>query len=438
MQKSLVDPRGSQTAEMVASFNAAHQNERMEIIKKAPRDLSRIIKTPQALIHIKHNISLLQYKYWLLLFSDMTEQMRMGGEPDESGFFYISMSELAERIGYTPKKSEIWNDMKTLKNQTLAFNFFAKDGLEIKYGAGFISEWGVSNSRLMYKFPSVLYSAARDMPEYKAIFNLLNWDIFNHFTGKYEAIIYKLCKDYVGVNNTPYMTIQQFRDYMGIKNTEYLDFKSLNRSCIKNPIDAINKSEVSDIIVTQEMRKEGRSVVGLYFKVEHKKQTSLFINLEEESVFRFAKVPITEKLQKEYLKIRPQQEHLELCLQRANEYGESLERAGKVAAYGAIYRKAITEGWHEQQAIKNAKTATRTAAKKAEAEQTDDQEEKNKHDHEEKAKAWAMFQGLTESEKKIIEEAFLKEANDFDTKLFQKRGREASPFKIFARSYVLK
>jgi hypothetical protein len=36
-----------------------------------------------------------------------------------------------------------------------------------------------------------------DLP--KAMFSLISWDIFNHFTGKHEAIIYKLCKDYIGV-----------------------------------------------------------------------------------------------------------------------------------------------------------------------------------------------------------------------------------------------
>lgn len=111
--------------------------------------------------------------------------------------------------------------------------------------------------------------------ESKKMFLLLNWDIFNSFTGKYEAIIYKLCKDYIGIGRTPYFTIEEYREYIGLKKDEYLQFKRLNEWTLKKPLQAINESDVSDMEIKVELNKVGRSVVGLYFTAQYKKQPNL-------------------------------------------------------------------------------------------------------------------------------------------------------------------
>lgn len=215
--------------------------------------------------------------------------------------------------------------MLALKNETLAFNVLGKDGETEKYGAGFISEWRVSNSYIRFKFPSFLEDVMRGLDAPKAIFSLISWNIFNHFTGKYEAIIYKLCKDYIGIARTPNMTLEQFREYMGIKSEEYPEFKKLNVRVISEPVKRINESEVSDIVVFPEFFRKGRKITGLYFRIEHKKQTSMsFPNMEEDGAFRFVKIPISPMSQEKYLAIRPQSE-IELCIARANEYGEQQE-----------------------------------------------------------------------------------------------------------------
>ena len=103
----------------------------------------------------------------------------------------------------------------------MAINFLEKDGVKAKYGAGFISEWTISTNRIGYKFPLFLELVMTDDEEAKKIFQLLNLDIFNSFSGKYEAIIYKLCKDYIGIERTPYMTIAKYREYVGLDQNDY-------------------------------------------------------------------------------------------------------------------------------------------------------------------------------------------------------------------------
>lgn len=332
-----------------------------------PKKALPAIKTPQSLIHIKHRISLLQYKYWILLLRELREQFDAGTAPDENGFRFVPMARIAADIGYMPNKSEVFRDLLALKNETIAFNVLEKDGGEAQYGAGFISEWKVTSQRLSFKFPSILENVMRGLEQPKAIFQLLNWEIFNHFSGKYEAIIYKLCKDYVGVNQTPYMTVQDFRDYMGLKPTEYPEFMKLNEWVIKKPCDRVNESDISDIAVTPEYERKGRKVLGLRFLIQRKKQITIaFPELEPKPAFRFAKVQIDLKTQAQYLELRAPEE-IELCIERANEYAQGQDRAGKVTNLGAVYRKAIEEGWHVQHAENKAKREALSARKKNEA-----------------------------------------------------------------------
>lgn len=175
----------------------------------------------------------------------------------------MPMKKMADFIGYMPKKSKIWNDLKAIKNETLTFNVLNKDKEQEKYGAGFISEWRVSNSFIRFKFPSMLEDIMRKLeePESKAMFSWLCTEILDHFSGKYAAVIYKLCKDYAGVGRTPRMALKEFREYMGIKEFEYPEFKKLNARVIAEPVKRINDSEVSDIRVIPEFDRPDRRVV---------------------------------------------------------------------------------------------------------------------------------------------------------------------------------
>lgn len=405
--------------------------------KAAPDTVDAVaLKTPQEITHIKHKISLQQYKYWVLLLQELKAQFDTGTPPDEDGFYSMRMADLAGLIGYVPKKSEIWNDLNALKNETIAFNALGKDGQSEKYGAGFISEWKVSNSFIRFKFPSFLEKVMRGLEAPKAMFTLLNWEIFNHFTGKYEAIIYKLCKDYVGVGRTPEMELGKFREYIGVKTTEYPKFEDLNKWCIKRAVEAINKSEIADISVSPEFSRAGRKVTGLYFTVKHKKQTVMqFADLDTESSFRFAKEPIQPALQAKYMAMRSPSELL-LCIERANEYGAKKEKeTGKPVNYGGIYRMAITEGWHDAQAAKLEKAAAIEAGKadkiRKETEQRKEEEERKKKDSQKKAETWDMFQSLTETEKEALGQEFETGALVHEISLYKKKGFDSLPFRMF-------
>lgn len=327
-----------------------------------PKDDHRpVFKTPQELVHIKHRISLLQYKYWVLMLRSYREAYENKGESlSDDDYCYMPMKELAKHLGYSPRTSEIEEDLEAIRKEPIIFNVLEKDGNKGKSGRGFISEWYVSSNKVGVVFPPLIREAIENLDSKQSIFHLLNWSIFNSFTGKYEAILYKLCKDYVGVGKTPYMPIETFRDYMGVREGEYSDFKRLNQWVISGPTKKINGSEVSDITIEIEYKREARKVIGLWFHVQAKKQTAL--DFGDNPAFRLAKVTIPLIAQRKYLETKGH-ELIELGIQRANEYGEEQEKQGKEVNYGALYRKAIEEDWGLEYASKLKREAEKLQAK---------------------------------------------------------------------------
>lgn len=395
--------------------------------------LARAIEmaTPQSLIHIKHNISLQQYKYFLILFDWMSSEMEKGIPPSETSFYEIPMSELADRIGYTPNKKELWNDFVKLKNETVAVNYLMKDGGAITYGAGYISEWGISNSYIKFKFPTFFVQVAQKFKEQRRLFLQLHWEIFNSFTGKYEAILYKLCKDYEksGGKRTPEFSVEGFREYIGLKEKEYSQFEELSKFCIKNPVKKINELALSDITVVAQYNTKGRKVIGIYFEVESKHQQSLPIgNDYPDNPFMFARVPIPMAVQTQYLKNHTI-EQAKLCIQAANEWIDAKIKSGDTVVHGRAYRSALEGNWQPNKPdIEN--QIKQLESKKEEQLKSLTEKEKEKETKEAASRQWvestlAKFDALPEERRAELRKTYGAGLADITRKSFEKQAERA-------------
>ena len=395
------------------------------------------IKAPQAIVHIKHSISLRQYKLWVILLRKFRDCYESDEVRDEKGFFRISKEEIHEYLGYEPVKEELRLDFEVLRKEPIIINYLEKDGTPVMHGMGFISEWKISSKTVRFRIPSFLEDVMKGLDEQKAIFQLLNWEIFNQFSGKYEAIIYKLCRDYIGVKRTPYMTIQEFREYVGIKQKEYSEFMRLNQFIISGPCKKINDSAISDIEVSPEFKREGRKVQGLYFKVESKNQITIpFSDYEPNPAFQFSKITIEPIKQTEYLKIRSPEE-ISICIERVNEYAEEQEKIGKSVNYGAMYRTAIIEGWHigyleqkkKKAVLKNRVEQAKELQKSVEQHQQEEENKEKQKDQEireEIQRVLSIFEMLSEKEKEDFRKAYLETLPEALRQAFEQRG-EKSP-----------
>lgn len=373
------------------------------------------LKTPQSLIHLDHTMTLVQYKYWVLFLHDVKRQILQGVEPDEKGYYYISMKEVNALMGLsaTQKKSIIFDDLKALKNITVSYNVLEKDGTKAKIGHGLIYDWYVSNNRIGYILPKTFVDTMLQMDtDKKSIFHLLNWQIFNSFSGKYEAIIYKLCKDYMGVGITHKFTIDEFRKYLGLGENEYTEFKILNHWTIQKPIKIINESEISDITISVKFEKQGRKVVGVQFLVEPKQKALPFNENNPHIAFAGAKIPLSTEQQQAYLE-KYSNEQIEAIIERANEYAQKLADDGKKVNFGAIYNKAFGEGWgletleakKRAEAKKEAKRLETEAKKEAERKVKAEAKAKERAEKERTDKAIKIFESLpADEQEKILDE----------------------------------
>jgi hypothetical protein len=408
-----------------------------------------VLKTPQSIVHIKHTVSLRQYKYWVLLLRFYREFFEAGEEPDKDGFYSVPIAKMSDYMGYEPMKAELKADFEALRKEPIIINFLDKDGKKATQGMGFISEWKITSKTIAFKIPSFLEEVMRGENEAIKIFQLLNWSIFNSFNGKYEAIIYKLCKDYIGVGRTPYMTIAEYRDYIGLKENEYTETRDFTKRCISTPIISINKNEISDIEVSVEYKRTGRKVDGLYFKAKERKQTSLpFPEFEPHKAFAFAKVAISIQDQHKYLEAMPPEE-IEATIQRANEYADNIKAKGQKVQMGGIYHKAFLEHWGIQQLAQHQaeQTATKQAIDTKKQQVQQEQAKKTKAEQaaqDKKArfqKAFNDFLLLPEKQQEELKQLFFEKTDSVvktQIKDAQRKGIDiftsplvSSPFKVF-------
>lgn len=359
--------------------------------KKQNEVATTIVKTDQSLVHIRHSITIRQYKFWHLILKSFGEQVRLGVQPDSNGFYYHSIPQISEFLGYDIVRAELKKDFEALRIEPIVVNYLEKDGLPAEHFMGFVSEYKILSKRIGFRLPSIIENIIRNEEQNQQMFLLLNWNIFNSFSGKYEAILYKLCRDYVGIGRTPKFTLDKYREYMGIADTEYKEFKELNRWVIKKPITELNKSDICDIKIEVAFEKSGRNVVGLQFMVTPVNGNNIIPLPDSLSYMAFngALVSIPDADQRKYLN-KFAHEEIEASIRRANSYIEDLKAQGKEIKYGSIYHKAIMENWGlaqiEQELIKqNEETAAIEMARKEKDHQRKIEQEKMMlHDLDEK------------------------------------------------------
>lgn len=411
------------------------------------QDKKPLTRTPQELVHIKHSISARQYKYWFLLLKTYKELLESGAEKDEKGFYSVPIAEISNLVGYELVKKELKADLEALRQQPIIINYLEKDNKPVTHGMGFISEWKVTSTKISFRLPSFIEDVLKGDLEAQKMFLLMSWDIFNSFGGKYEAIIYKLCKDYIGVGRTPYFTVEEYRDYIGLKENEYKQFFELNRWAISKPIKNINDNEMSDILVKVVLKKKGVKVIGLHFEMEYKATTPVLeiAPLEPNPAFEKSLITMPPNKQLEYLG-QFSEDQIRAIIDRANDYIDKLKADGKKTSVGAIYNKAFSESWGldnweaEQKAKAEEEERKRQEKSKREEElkAKREEEEKKRKEKEDFAKCLNIFENLPKEEQERIFDDIQNQTPSFMQKYFKdKRQQGENPCKFPPYSFAL-
>ncbi|WP_218563981.1 RepB family plasmid replication initiator protein [Moraxella caprae] len=185
---------------------------------------------------------------------------------------------------------------------------------------------------------------------------------------KYALRLYELAISKKGLGKKFTITLLELRKKLGVLPDEFERMDNFKRKVLDKSVNEINKH--TDIVLSYEQEKEGRSIVGFIFSFEFKDGAEI-INAEfdeaksgepilaipynaDDECFADCVVKLLKKEKKAY-KEQYSDEQIRAIIARANEYADELTEKGKRVAYGAIYRKAFEGDWGAEFLLKKQK-----------------------------------------------------------------------------------
>ncbi|MGI3167219.1 replication initiation protein [Pseudooceanicola sp. 200-1SW] len=223
------------------------------------------VKKHVAAIHVSGKLTLLQRKLSNVLLLNAYDTLV------SQQVHRIDARTLCLMIGYNS------NDMDTLKAslrglaETVAeWDMLDADGQQ---------EWGVSAllsyAKLKGGVCEYAYSPAlAEKLNDPKVFALINLNIQRRFTSGHALALYENCYRFVRTGSTGWWSLDLFRRLMGVADSPYYEtYKHLNAKIIKPAVAEVNRT--SNIVVTPETRKMGRTVTDIRFKIAENPQLAI-------------------------------------------------------------------------------------------------------------------------------------------------------------------
>ena len=237
------------------------------------------VKKHVAAIHVSGKLTLLQRKLSNVLLLNAYDTLISRHKHQ------IDARTLCLMIGYNS------NDMETLKQSLkgLAETVAEWDMLD----ATGRQEWGVSSmlsyAKLKGGICEYAYSPALDEKlQDPKVFAQINLNIQRRLSAGHALARYENCYRFVRTGSTGWWSLDLFRRLMGVDGSSYYEiFKHLNAKIIKPAVAEVNKT--SNIIITPEIRKQGRAVVEIRFRIKENPQLAI-LDIEDGEGLRHGKV----------------------------------------------------------------------------------------------------------------------------------------------------
>ncbi len=237
------------------------------------------VKKHVAAIHVSGKLTLLQRKLSNVLLLNAYDTLT--SQPVHR----VDAKTLCLMIGYNS------NDMDTLKaslrglaETTAEWDMLDEEGQQ---------EWGVSSllsyAKLKGGVCEYAYSPAlAEKLNDPKVFALINLNIQRRFTSGHALALYENCYRFVRTGSTGWWSLDLFRRLMGVADSPYYEtYKHLNAKIIKPAVAEVNKT--SNIVVTPETRKMGRTVTDIRFRIAENPQLAI-LDLDDGEGLRTSEV----------------------------------------------------------------------------------------------------------------------------------------------------
>ena len=216
-----------------------------------------------ATVQVTNTVPLLARRLWNVLLARAYDDLPRW---EKVRVHRVPVGEVLDALGTTTRNTEHLKDLLTaLATTPVEWNVLGKDNVEEWGVSALLAEAKIKSGQVEFSYGPTL----RERLHNPRLYVRISLSIQNRFASKHSLALYELCVDYLDVarkrGETPWIPLDRYRAMMGIEDGQYERFAQLNQRVVKASVKEINKR--SDVAVTVDYQKEGRSVVALKFKV---------------------------------------------------------------------------------------------------------------------------------------------------------------------------
>ena len=256
------DPSASQAAKPIKKPAPKRRKKKspasIRVVTPSQALTNRPLKKHVAAIHTDGHLSLLQRKLSNVLLLNAYDALLTQTEHE------IDEKTLCVMLGYDSNdRKPLKASLKALASVHAEWNILGDNQEEVEWGvSSLLSHAILSRGKCRYGYSPALAEKLYNPDIYASI----NMAIQRKFRSKHALALYENCYRFKTVRSTGWWKLKTFRRLMGVDDSDYYSqFKHLNAKVIKPTVKEINA--VSDIQITPEFKRSGRSITEIRFLI---------------------------------------------------------------------------------------------------------------------------------------------------------------------------
>ena len=230
------------------------------------KNKTKLVVKNNALIEASFNLSLVEQRVLLLAIVEARETKNL--TPSTA----LEITATTYNNQYNVGQAEAYNQLVEASKQLFNRQFSYLDTYK-GVNAVTVSRWVKTITYVKTKGTVVLYlsdTVIAMISRLEAHFTKYLLDQVATLKSQYSIRLYELFARYLPLGNSKKFEVMQLRKTLGIADDEYKSIAYLKRDVIDKAINEINKK--TDITVSYEQFKQGRTITHLLFKMKQKPQ----------------------------------------------------------------------------------------------------------------------------------------------------------------------
>ena len=236
--------------------------------RNVEQEKNMLIVKDNALINASYNLELVEQRLILLAIIEARENGKGINANDPltvHASTYIQTFNVEKHSAYTSLKEAC----KSLFARQFSYEEINKNGNLTQYTSRWVSKIGYTKNEATVEIifaPDVVPLITR-LEEHFTSYEL---EQVAQLQSKYATRLYEILIAWRSTGKTPVLTIDEFRKQIGVIDSEYKIISNFKLRVLEPSIKQIN--DLTDLDVTYEQHKKGRTITGFSFKFKQKQQ----------------------------------------------------------------------------------------------------------------------------------------------------------------------